>query len=115
MSKNNDVIDYLESVLEPELSGKGGTDSKIDKLKEAEICDAFDSYICGRPDDDGCDFFKVAEGDVMYMFNGKWYEKIDDVRLRYVVKEVMRRVHVGIVYIRNSAEKVAKEGKESLL
>ena len=115
MSKNNDVIDYLESVLEPEISGKGAADNKVDKLKEAEICDAFDSYICGRPDDDGCDFFKVAEGDVLYMFNGKWYEKIDDVRLRYVVKEVMRKVHVGIVYIRNSADKIAKECKESLL
>ena len=115
LSKSNDAIDYLESVLEPEISGKGATDGKVDKLKEAELCEAFDSYICGRPDDVGCDFFKVADGDVLYMFNGRWYEKIDDVKLRYIVKEVMKRTHVGIVYVRNSATKIADECKESLL
>lgn len=115
LSKNNDAIDYLESVLGPEISGKGATDGKVDKLKEAELCDAFDSYVCGRPDDVGCDFFKVAEGDVIYLFNGKWYEKIDDVKLRFIVKEVMKRTHVGIVYVRNSAGKIADECKESLL
>lgn len=102
-------------MLGVEINGKGVGDSKVDKLKEAEICDAFDSYICGKPDDEGCDFFKVADGDVRYMFNGKWYEKIDDVRMKFIVKEVMRKVNVGIVYIRNSAEKVAKECFESLL
>lgn len=109
------VIDYLVSVLSAEINGLGTGDSKVDKLKEAEMCDSFDSYICGRPDDEGCDFFKVAEGDVLYVFNGKWYEKIDDVRMRYIVKEVMRKVGIGIVYIRNSADKVAKECTESLL
>lgn len=109
------VIDYLVDMLGVEINGKGEGDNKVDKLKEAEICDAFDSYICGKPDDEGCDFFKVAEGDVRYMFNGKWYEKIDDVRMKFIVKEVMRKVNVGVVYIRNSAEKVAKECFESLL
>ena len=115
MSKKNDVIDYLISVLEPEISGKGATDGKLDKLKEAELCDAFESYVCGKPDDTGCDFFKVAEGDVLFMFNGKWYEKIDDVRLRFIVKEVLRKCHVGSIYIRNSASKIADECKETLL
>ena len=115
LSSKDDVIDYLVSVLEPEIEGKGATDGKVDKLKEAELCEAFDSYVCGQPDDAGCDFFKVAEGDVIYMFNGKWYEKIDDVRLRYIVKTVMKRTHVGVVYVRNSAGKIADECKESLL
>lgn len=110
-----DVIEYLVSVLAPEIEAKGSGDGKVDKLKEAELCDAFDSYVCGRPDDEGCDFFKVADGDVLYMFNGRWYEKIDDVRMRFVVKDVMRKTRVGIVYIRNSAEKIAKECTESLL
>lgn len=114
MSKNNDVIDYLVSVLSPEITGKGATDNKVDKLKEAELCEAFDSYICGRPDDEGCDFFKVAEGDVIFMFNGKWYEKIDDVKMRYIVKKVMTEANVGIVYVRNSAKKIAEECIESL-
>lgn len=101
-------------MLSPEISGKGATDNKVDKLKEAELCEAFDSYICGEPDDDGCDFFKVAEGDVIFMFNGKWYERIDDVKMRFLVKKVLKECNVGIVYIRNSAEKIAKECKESL-
>lgn len=110
-----DVTDYLVSTAGPELDGKGAGDSKVDKLKEAEICDAFDSYICGTPKDIGCDFFKVAEGDVLYLFNGKNYEKIDDVRLRCVIKEVMLKCNVGLVYRRNSADKIAKECMDSLL
>ena len=115
MSKNNDVIDYLVSVLSPEISGKGATDNKVDKLKEAELCEAFDSYICGQPDDEGCDFFKVAEGDVIFMFNGKWYERIDDVKMRFLVKKVLKETNVGVVYVRNSAKKIADECMESLL
>ena len=113
--KYANVIDYLESMLSPEIGNKGATDGKVDKLKEAELCDAFDAYVCGKEDDEGCDFFKVAEGDVVYLFNGKWYEKIDDVRLRYLVKEVLRKCNVGAVYVRNSAEKIAKECLDSLL
>lgn len=111
----SEVIDYLVKTIGAEMQGKGDGDNKVDKLKEAEMCDAFDSYICGEPGDVGCDFFKVAEGDVRYMFNGKWYEKIDDVKMRFIVKEVMRRLRIGAVYIRNSAKKIADECFESLL
>ena len=113
--KYGDVIEYLTATAGDEIEKKGDGDNKVDKLKEAELCEAFDAYICGDADDDGCDFFKVEEGDVIYLFNGKNYEKIDDIRLRCIIKEVMVRRHVGVVYRRNSSEKIAKECKDSLL
>lgn len=109
------VIDYLVATAGDEIEKKGDGDNKVDKLKEAELCEAFDAYICGEDGDEGCDFFRVEEGDVMYLFNGRYYEKIDDIRLRVIIKEVLARRHVGVVYRRNSAEKIAKECKDSLL
>ncbi len=111
----NDVIEYLVSTVGDEINGKGDGDNKVDKLKESELCEVFDSYICGDSDEEGCDFFRVMEGDVIYLYNGKHFEKIDEIRMRVIIKAVMTRVHVGLVYRRNSAKKVAEECIESLL
>lgn len=113
--KYEDVIDYLVSTAKDEIEGLGHGDSKIDKLKEAELCETFDAYICGEDSDEGCDFFKVEEGDVIFLYNGHAYEKIDDVRMRYVIRKVLEQTHVGKVYRRNSAKKIAEECKDSLL
>lgn len=109
------VIDYLVSTAGDEITGKGAGDNKVDKLKEAELCEALDSYICGEEGDEGCDYFKVEDGDVIFLYNGHAYEKIDEVQMRYIIKKVLERTDVGTVYRRNSAKKIAEECRDSLL
>ena len=113
--KYEDVIDYLVATAGDEIRGKGDGDNKVDKLKEAELCEAIDAYICGEEGDEGNDFFKVEVGDVIHLYNGRNYEKIDDIKMRYIIKKVLEKAHVGIVYRRNSAKKIADECKDSLL
>lgn len=103
------VIDYLVDAIGDSVKGMGVEDEKVNKRKEAEICEAFERYVCGLEGDEGCDFFKVAEGDVLFIYNGQYYEKVDMVKLTFIVKKVMERVNIGIVYQKNSQDKIAKE------
>lgn len=103
------VIDYLVEAIGDSVKGMGAEDEKVNKRKEAEMCEAFERYVCGMEGDEGCDFFKVAEGDVLFIYNGKHYEKADMVKLTFIVKKVMERCAIGIVYQKNSQDKIAKE------
>jgi P4 family phage/plasmid primase-like protien len=106
---------WLEASVGDSARGLGGSDEKVNKLREAELCDAFERAVCGVEGDEGNDFFKVAEGDVLYVYNGRWYERSDMVCLRSMVKRVMERVGVGLVYQKNSHAKVAQECFDGLL
>lgn len=108
------VIDYLTEVIGASLKGFGDTDEKVNKAKEARICDLFERYISARDGDAISDYFKVTEGDVPYMYNGRFYERIDDMKLRFVIKKVMDNVQIGLVYRKNSHSKIATECFESL-
>lgn len=103
------VIDYLVSSLSDVIKGVGFEDEKVNKRKEAEMCEAFESYVCGIEGDSGNDYFKVCDGDVIYIYNGQFYERVDMVKMTYIVKKVMDRLDIGIVYQRNSQDKIAKE------
>lgn len=107
--KYKSAIDYLVSTLKDSISGAGATDDKVNKKTESEICDMFERAICGQEGDEGCDFFKVGDGDVPYIYNGRYYEAADDIRLRVLVKEVMDVLGVGLVYQKNSHTKIAQE------
>lgn len=109
------VIDYLADCIGDSVKGMGAEDERVNKRKEAEICDVFERYICGMDGDEGCDFFKVAEGDVLYIYNGRYYEKSDEVQLTAIVKKVMERVGIGIVYQKNSQGKISKECMDGLI
>ena len=80
------VIDYLVDAIGDSVKGMGVEDEKVNKRKEAEMCEAFERYVCGLEGDEGCDFFKVAEGDVLFIYNGRYYEKVDMVKLTFIVK-----------------------------
>lgn len=109
------VIDYLADCIGDSVKGMGSEDEKVNKRKEAEICDAFERYVCGMDGDEGNDFFKVAEGDVLYIYNGLCYEKSDIVQLTSIVKKVMERLGIGIVYQKNSQSKISKECFDDLI
>lgn len=110
------LVDYLVETAGDSIRGVGAGDEKVNKRKEAELCDAFERYVCGVEGDEGNDFFKVAEGDVLYIYNGKYYEKQrDEMQLHAIVKRVMDRLGIGIVYRRNSHEKIANECWQGLM
>lgn len=113
--KYTSAIEYLVGTLKDSISGAGATDDKVNKKTESEICDLFEKYMCGQEGDEGCDFFKVGDGDVPFVYNGKFYEQIDDIRLRAVVKKVMDELGVGLVYQKNSHTKIAQECFEGLI
>lgn len=108
--KYDSIIDYLVNTVGESVNGVGEGDEKVNKRKEAELCDAFERYICGIDGDTGNDFFKVADGDVLYIYNGKYYERQrDETQLDVIVKRAMEACNVGIVYQKNSHEKISKE------
>lgn len=108
------VIDYLTETIGASISGLGEADEKVNKAKEARMCDLFERYISGRDGDAINDYFKVTDGDVPYMYNGRFYERIDDMKLRFVIKKVMDSINLGLVYRKNSHSKIATECFESL-
>lgn len=113
--KYDSVIDYLVGTLGDSIQGFGATDDKVNKKTEAVICDHFEKNVCGFDGDEGCDFFKIGDGDVPFFYNGKFYEQTDDICLRSIVKRVMEQLGIGMVYQKNSHTKIAQECFESLV
>lgn len=109
------VIDYLVECIGDSVKAMGAEDEKVNKRKESEICDAFERYICGVDGDEGNDFFKMAEGDVLYVYTGKYYERADDVQLSSIIKKVMEKLGIGIVYCKNSHKMIATECLHELM
>lgn len=108
------VIDYLVETIGASCAEIGKNAEKVNKAIEAQLCDLFECYISGRDGDAINDFFKISDGDVPYLFNGLYYERIDDMKLRYVIKKAMDEIGVGLVYRKNCHEKIARECFESL-
>jgi P4 family phage/plasmid primase-like protien len=100
------IVDYLCQTAGPSIDGTGSSDQSINKLSEAAMSMAFRRYICGMDGDEGCDFFKMDDDDQLYVFNGRHYEVVKDEMLTEIIVETMSRMHVGIVYQANSAERI---------
>lgn len=106
--KYTHIIDYLCETAGPAIEDAGLSDQRVNKRTEAGLCKAFKRYICGVDDDEGCDYFKVDEDDMLYVFNGQYYELMLEASLLEIIIEVMERMNVGIVYQTGSA-KIVKD------
>lgn len=91
------------------MTDYGQGHDRMNKNTEAEICETFERYIWGKDGDAINDYFKVGEGDILYVFNGSYYEKIDDIQLNHIIKQAMDKMNIGLIYRKNSHEKIAKE------
>lgn len=103
------IIDYLCSTAGQSFDGAGATDERINKMREASMAMAFRRYICGIDGDEGCDFFKMSEDSMLYIFNGEYFEVVESQEyevLTEIILETMQRMNVGIVYIANSAGRI---------
>lgn len=109
------IVDYLCQTVGPTIQDIGERDSRVNKYYEMVIAEAFRRYICGEDGDEGNGFFKIDEIGAMYVFNGKFFECISETRILGVIRAVLRKCNVGIVYYGDSAARIAKYVQESLM
>lgn len=114
--KSRNVVEYLVETVGDSIRGYGASDEKVNKRTEAEMCDAFEKYVVGVEGDEGNDYFKVGDGDLLYIYNGQFYEKSDvEVKFTSIIKRVMEALDVGIVYQKNSHRMIARECYSEML
>ena len=104
------AIDYLTGALESSVGEDGlyANDDKVNKRNEAELCDLFEQVVGGR-------FFLVDEGERLCVYSGTHFVRVNSERLSYIIKKVMRRLGIGIVYQKNSCKMIADRCFENLL
>lgn len=105
--KYSDIVDYLVSTAGLSLQDAGLSDERVNKKTEAGMAIAMRRYVCGMTGDDGNDFFKVDD-DFLYVYNGRYFEVMQEETFLEIIIEVMERCNVGIVYQTSSA-KVIKD------
>lgn len=106
--KYGHIIDYLCATVGLSIKDQGLSDQRVNKLTEAGMAKTFRRYICGIDGDEGCDYFKVDEDGMLYVFNGKYFELMMEETLLEIIIEVMERSNVGLVYQTGSA-KIVKD------
>lgn len=109
------VIDYLCQTAGPSIQDLGDHDGRVSKFNEAVIAEAFRRYVCGEEDDTGNRFFKVDAIGATYVFNGKFFEFLTKTKFLGIVRAVLRKCGVGLVYMMDSASRVADYVVESLM
>jgi len=102
--KYQHIIDYLVETAGPSIEDAGLSDERVNKRTEAGLCKSFRRYICGVDGDEGCDYFKVDEEGMLYVFNGRHYELMLEETMLEIIIEVMEKKNVGIVYQTGSAK-----------
>lgn len=108
------AVDYLVRTVGASISQKGSGDERVNKRTEAELMLMLDSYIGGMVGDKGGEFFLVDDEDSVFMYDGRCYVRLDDVGFRYVIRCVLVRCGVGIVYIANSVGRISDYCFDSL-
>lgn len=111
------IVDYLVETVGAACTGLGDGDGTVNKGKEATMCEFFERYISGKDWDEERinQYILVAEGDIPYIYNGKYYERAGEIDMRSIVKRVMEKIGIGTVYRQNSHVKIAHECLESLI
>lgn len=109
------VVDYLMSTVGPSIQDLGERDGRVNKYTESVIAEAFRRYMCGEDGDVGNAFFKVDELGATYVFNGRFFEFMTETKFLGVIRLVIRKCNVGMVYRMDSAERVAKYVRESMM
>lgn len=102
--KYQHIIDYLVETVGPSIEDAGLSDERVNKRTEAGLCKSFRRYVCGVDGDEGCDYFKVDEEGMLYVFNGMYFELMLEETLLEMIIEVMEKKNVGIVYQTGSAK-----------
>lgn len=108
------IIDYLCQTAGPSIDGFGASDQTVNKLTEATMAMSFRRYICGMDGDEGNDFFKMNDDDQIFVFNGMYYEFVQDAVVTEIILDTMQKMNVGIVYQMNSPKRIMEFCKNKL-
>ena len=106
------IIDYLCQTAGPSIQDLGERDSRVNKYYESVIAESLRRYMCGEV---GNGFFKADEIGATYVFNGRFFEFISETRMLGVIRAVLRKCGVGMVYYMDAAERVNKYVRQSLM
>lgn len=100
------LVDYLvEKLTAASMEGFGIEDKKIDRYTEAMMCDVFERYIYSEV----MSYFYINKGDRLTLYNGMYYESASPDVMKQIVKRTMSRLDMGLVYQKNSYDKIAQE------
>lgn len=109
------IIDYLCSTAGPAIEGAGATDERVNKRTEAGIAESLRRYICGEEGDSGNDYFRADQSGLLYIYNGKFFERMNDIKFLGIIRNVLRKMQVGLVYSMDSAKRIADYCREALM
>ena len=112
--KYADIVDYLCSTAGQSFQDAGLSDERVNKKTEAGLAIAMRRYVCGVEGDEGNDFFKMNDDGMLFIFNGRYFEHIEDATFLEIIIEVLERSNVGIVYHMSSAKVIMEYCKNRL-
>lgn len=101
------VLDYLCDSMGSTLYGMGRDHEKVKPYEEATLIDYFESYIYKNVNK----HVLMGDNDAIYIYNGKYYEthrNNEDILLN-VIKDVMKKMDIGLVYQKNSYRKIGNQ------
>lgn len=109
------IVDYLCATAGPAFDHAGEVDKRIDKYVEAGIAESLRRYIVDTEGDDGNDYFRVIDDQNVCVYTGKFFERMPDVKFEGIVRECLRRMGVGLVYVVGSVKTITRYLIDSLL
>lgn len=109
------IIDYLCSTAGLSFKDAGDIDKRVDKLTEAGIAEALRRYIVDVEEGSDNDFFRVIDDLTVCVFNGRYFERMPDVRFEGILRMVLRKMNVGLVYQLSSVKIISRYVIDSML
>lgn len=108
--KVKDAFTFLDETVGPCIQGvgknaDGNEDKKLVAFTEATIVEMFESYLYRDADN----YFLINDAEEVLAFNGKYFETHQSYWLQTLIKKVMARHNVGMVYRVNSHKKITNE------
>ena len=107
--------DYLCGTIGASLSGFGQEHTYLNRLAEARFIKFFCRYTTGFEGDAIEHFCYADTGFSLYVWNGRFYERLTAKEFGLFIREVLIRIEVGDVYQIRSSEAIAREIISTLL
>ena len=102
-------IEYLIGTVGISLSNIYEHHTRIEPSSEAWICELFERYITGCEGDQVPLYFRSDGRSAVRVYNGRYFERIEQEEFGVYLKRVLSEARVGRVYIQNSPKKIADE------
>lgn len=110
-----DFLGYLTETIGASMSGKGDGHQSINTALEAILRDFFSNYISGK-DGDAIERYAYADTAFsVYLYNGKFYERLDIKKFTFLICQAMKAMDIGVVYRHKSSEPITKAVIEDMI